>query len=125
MARHRSSIRYLVILLTLTTSLILPSVAPAHAYAPSGDFVTVQGKQLIYNGQPIKLKGINFYPKDHPWADMWSQWNGPTTRDDLSRVSELGINTVRVLVPYSPQNGWTDKVTGKVDPVYVNELQQF
>ncbi len=126
MSVRRSTLRYILILLTLTTSLILPPPTPVPAQtAAPGDFVTVQGKQLIYKGQPIKLKGINFYPKDHPWADMWSQWNGPATRDDLSRVSALGVNTVRVLVPYSPQNGWTDKDTGKVDPVYVNELQQF
>src|SRR5690242_240572 len=106
MSVRRSTLRYILILATLSTSLILPAATPAPAQsAAPGDFVTVQAKQLIYKGQPIKLKGINFYPKDHPWADLWSQWNGPATRDARSRVSELGVNTVRVLVPYSPQNG--------------------
>ena len=56
---------------------------------------------------------------------MWTQWNGPAARNDLSRASELGVNAVRMLVPYKPENGWTDKDTGQVDPVYLNELQQF
>ncbi|MEO8287472.1 MAG: cellulase family glycosylhydrolase [Chloroflexota bacterium] len=111
-------------LLILLTSLVLPAATSAPAQS-AADFVTVQGKQLIYKGQPIKLKGINFYPKDQPWADMWTQWNGQDARRDLSRASEIGINTVRVLVPYKPQNGWTKKDTGAVDPVYLNELQQF
>jgi len=118
----RPSLRLLLALLTLTTTLILPT---AHAQTTPADLVKVQGKQLIYKGQPIKLKGINFYPKDQPWADMWTQWNGPAARADLSRAAEIGVNTVRVLVPYKYQNGWTDKETGKVDPVYLNELQQF
>jgi hypothetical protein len=104
--------------------LALPASAPAQTAAP-GDFVRVQGKQLVYKGQPVKLKGVNFYPKDQPWAYMWTQWNGSAVQSDLSRVAELGANTVRVLVPYKPENGWTDKDTGLVDPVYLNELRQF
>ena len=56
---------------------------------------------------------------------MWERWDGPATRQDLSRTQELGVNTVRVMVPYKPVNGWTDKDTGAVNPVYLNELQQF
>src|SRR5947208_8612143 len=119
---HRAFLRALFALLILTITLILPT---AHAQTTPTDFVKVQGKQLTYKGQPVKLKGINFYPKDQPWADMWTQWNGPSARADLSRAAEIGVNTVRVLVTYKYQNGWTDKDTGKVDPVYLNELQQF
>ena len=91
----------------------------------TGDFVTVRDNQLIFQGQPIKLKGVNFYPKDQPWAYMWNQWDGAAAQRDLARVSELGANTVRILVPYAPVTGWTDKDTGQVDPVYLNELRQM
>jgi hypothetical protein len=117
-------LRPLLALIILTTTLLLPT-APIHAQTTPTDFVKVEGKQLTYKGQPIKLKGVNFYPKDQPWADMWTLWNGPAAQADVSRAAEIGVNTVRILVPYKYQNGWTNKDTGKVEPVYLNELRQF
>jgi hypothetical protein len=118
------SLRALLAIVVLAGLLTLPAPTPAPAQS-GGDFVKVQGNQLIFRGQPIKLKGINFYPKDQPWADMWSQWDGPAVKQDLARAKELGINTVRVLVPYKPQHGWTGKDTGEIQPLFLNMLQQF
>ena len=97
-------------------------VAPAQV---AGDFVKVESGQLVYKGQAIKLKGINFYPKDQPWAYMWTQWDGEAAKRDLSRARELGVNSVRIMVPYSPATGWTDKETGKVPVTYTNQLKQM
>jgi hypothetical protein len=105
-------------------AVFLGASAPAPAQS-SGDFVTVQGGNLAYRGQPIKLKGVNFYPKDQPWADMWTQWDGQAARRDLSRAAEIGANTVRVLVPFKPQFGWTTRETGEIRPEYVDELRQL
>src|SRR5438477_11608741 len=120
----RSGLRVIIAGLILAASLLLPSAQPAPAQS-RGDFVTVQGNQLMFRGSAVKLKGVNFYPKDGAWADMWGQWDGNATRQDLPRAQELGVNTVRVLVPYKPVNGWTDPATGQVRPDYLNELQQF
>jgi hypothetical protein len=120
----KPGLRILLAIFVLAGSVVVPSARFAPAQV-AGDFVTVQGSQLIFRGQPIKLKGVNFYPKDQAWGDMWAQWNGEATRRDLSRAQELGANSVRVLVPYKPISGWTDKVTGQVTPSYLNELQQF
>ncbi len=114
----------------LLAAMLLPSGMGRHtssaAHAQSGgSFVTVQGSQFIFKGQAVKLKGTNFYPKDRPWADMWLKWNGPDTSTDLARAKEIGVNSVRVLVPYKPQNGWTDKETGQVVPEYLDQLRQF
>src|SRR2546423_1452159 len=101
--------------------------APAHP-APAqarGDFVSVQGGRLVFQGKPVKLKGVNFYPKDQPWGDMWVQWDGEAARQDLARAREIGANSIRVLVPYRPSSGWTDKATGQVKPVYLGELLQL
>lgn len=120
----RTPARVLLTLLLFATSLVLiaPQQAPAQA---AGDFVTVEGGQLVYKGQPIKLKGVNFYPKDQPWAYMWTRWDGEAARADLSRARELGVNSVRIMVPYNPTHGWTKKETGEVDPVYLNQLRQM
>src|SRR2546423_14610558 len=122
MSNH--SLRLLLAALIAAAFLWLPLAQNAPAQI-QGDFVTVQGNQFIFKGKPVKLKGTNFYPKDQAWADMWQKWDGPATQQDLARARELGVNTVRVLIPYKPENGWTDKETGQVNPVYLNELQQF
>jgi hypothetical protein len=117
-------LRIILTLLITASYLLLPPAQPAPAQS-QGDFVTVQGSQLIFRGKPIKLKGTNFYPKDGAWANMWERWDGPATLQDLARSRELGLNTVRILVPYKPVNGWTDKDTGAVYPEYLEELRQF
>src|SRR5689334_24447561 len=112
-------LRILLTALILASSIFLPvRAAPAEA---RGDFVSVQGNRLVFQGKPIKLKGANFYPKDQPWGDMWAQWDGPAARQDLARAQEIGANSVRVLVPYKTVSGWTDKATGQVNADYLNE----
>jgi hypothetical protein len=118
----RSTIRILFIFILLALLFTSTHTTPAQT---AGDFVTVEGNQLIYKGGPIKLKGVNFYPKDQPWAYMWTQWDGEAARRDLSRARELGANSIRILVPYTPATGWTDKETGKVPPTYLNQLRQM
>ncbi|HET9495321.1 MAG TPA: cellulase family glycosylhydrolase, partial [Chloroflexia bacterium] len=112
------------ILAAALAAVFLGASTPAPAQ-PAGDFVTVQGGNLVYRGQPIKLKGVNFYPKDQPWADMWTQWDGEAARRDLSRAAEIGANTVRVLAPFKPQFGWTTRETGDLRPEYLDELRQL
>jgi hypothetical protein len=106
--------------------ILVPSAfaQPPTQKAP-GNFVTVQGDQLIYKGQPIKLKGLNFYPKDQPWDQMWKRWRGEDTRRDLLRARELGVNVLRIMVPFEPDTGWTSKETGQVTPRYLSQLQQM
>lgn len=56
---------------------------------------------------------------------MWTEWNGPAVARDLARARrELGINTVRVLVPYRAREGWSDE-RGTVNPVMLDRLREF
>lgn len=118
----RTGILFILLLLVVVFALLTAQLGLAET---PGDFVTVQGNRLIFKGQPIKLKGINFYPKDQPWAYMWTRWDGEAAKRDLSKAQELGVNSIRVMVPYSPATGWTDKETGEVKEVYLNELRQM
>src|SRR5688572_23631286 len=118
--------RFLFASFALAAILLVPSVlAQSAPQKAPGNFVTVQGNQLIYKGQPIKLKGLNFYPKDQPWDQMWKRWRGEDTRRDLSRVRDLGVNVLRIMVPFEPDTGWTSKETGQVTPRYLSQLQQM
>jgi len=72
--------------------------------APAG-FVVVQGSKLYINGQAIRIKGTNYYPRDHMWADLWNSWDWPAITTESAMIRDLGMNAVRILVPYS-HGGW-------------------
>ena len=105
-------------------ALVVLWVAPVRAdNRPS--FVSVSGQQLVLNGRPITLKGTNYYPRNAPWAGIWSEWDAPATRADLDRAASLGINSLRVLVPGpTAATGWGD-AQGNINLKYLNELQQL
>lgn len=62
--------------------------------------VSVAGRQILLNGSPIQIRGVNRYDEYAPY--------GPTPpRDlvieDLHRMRRAGVNTVRVHYPQSPE----------------------
>jgi hypothetical protein len=81
-----------------------PSIPPwQNPYGPQepGGFIEVSGSQLTRLGQPVRMKGVNYYPQWHPWDEMWTQWDGPQMERELRLArDQLGINAVRILVPY-------------------------
>lgn len=70
-----------------------------------GQFVRIEGDQFVLDGQVYKLKGTNYYPQSHMWADMWSSWDWPAIKHETELMHDLGLNCVRILVPYS-NGGW-------------------
>ena len=120
------------------TALVTAPPAPAGPTAtphPSGDgFVTIAGDQFIYAGAPVTLKGTNWWLHDSPFADTWSDWHGPQALMELEKAKELGVNTIRVGVPFDQRGAarvlWEcpsfdecghDMVSGWI----VNEMQQL
>jgi hypothetical protein len=83
----------------------------------------VQGDQLVYNGQPVRLQGASFYPRDRAWARMWTAWNGPATREDMRRLADFGANTVRVLLPFRLDQGVIDP-TGAAHPRFLERTRE-
>jgi hypothetical protein len=91
--------------------------APSGPQPPAGGFVQAQGDQLLRLGRPVQLKGINYYPQGRPWAEMWQQWDAPQMERELRAArDQLGINTVRILLPYdlSKDGGDEGLVGGRV-----------
>jgi hypothetical protein len=68
-------------------------------------YVTIQGSQFMYNGHPVQFKGSNYYPRDHMWANMWDGWNWTEITSEAVMLRNLGLNSVRILVPYTA-GGW-------------------
>ena len=47
------------------------------------------------------IKGINYYPSEHPWFDFWKKYNKITVEKDLQLIQELGFNHTRIFIPYA------------------------
>jgi hypothetical protein len=88
-----------------------------------GDFIQAAGRQLIYKGRPIQIKGVNYYPQWRPWGAMWKGWDGPQVERELRAArDQLGVNTVRFMVSYnffSEKNG-----DGVVTPKMIGRLNE-
>ncbi|HWQ13517.1 MAG TPA: cellulase family glycosylhydrolase [Roseiflexaceae bacterium] len=89
-----------------------------------GGFIRAEGTQLTRLGRPVQLKGVNYYPQGRPWGEMWYLWDGPQVERELRLArDQLGINTVRVLMPYEVSN--SESRRGKVTPEMLGWLRQM
>ena len=96
---------------------------PAARRSIPGNFIQASGGQLIYQGKPIQIKGVNYYPQWRPWGAMWKGWDGPQMERELRAArDQLGINTVRLMVPY---NFFSEKDgDGVVTPKMIRRLRE-
>lgn len=80
------------------------AVSRPHSPARSSKtgLVATRGDMLIRDGQPFAIRGVNYYPKDYPWPRMWESY--PRARPQIEReldiAHRLGIDTVRIFVPF-------------------------
>ena len=52
-----------------------------------------------------EIKGINYYPQQHPWAMFDENFDPQQIETDFSRINTMGLNSVRIFVPYSDFGG--------------------
>ncbi len=63
-----------------------------------------QGVHSVPQSELKKIRGINYYPKNTPWHSFWPQYDPYVTQKDLVQIRDLGLNTIRVFIPYiAPQ----------------------
>ncbi len=79
--------------------------AATQAQAPCSDCVGLAGTALRRKGEPFQLTGINYYPQATPWAEFWPTYNTAVIDRDLTRIKALGLNTIRIFVPYEQFGG--------------------
>jgi len=73
---------------------------PAPAPPPGAGFVTISGDSFMYSGSKVTLKGTNYWLSDSPFVGTWVDWNGPQVQQELAKAHDLGINAVRIGIPY-------------------------
>jgi endo-1,4-beta-mannosidase len=59
------------------------------------------GQQLLLNGTPFAVAGINYYPQASPWTKFWPEYSHTQTAVDLDYIQQLGLNTIRIFVSYA------------------------
>ena len=60
---------------------------------------------LTLDGRAFHVAGINYYPQATPWDAFWAHYNPAIIDRDLTRIKGLGLNTVRIFVPYRQFGG--------------------
>jgi hypothetical protein len=112
----------------------LPAAAPvavtnAPPLPPADAFVHVEGDQLVLRGQPITIKGTNYWLHDAPFVTTWAEWDAPTVKAELGKAHELGVNTVRITLPYDylslRDTVWGDKASERINGPIINLMTQF
>lgn len=63
-------------------------------------FVQRKGKQLLLNGKPFFIRGVNYYPKESPWAMFGDKFNDTIINQDFRKIDSLGFNTARIFVNF-------------------------
>lgn len=56
--------------------------------------------QLFLGDTVVKIKGVNYYPANHGWLQMWTEWEPGQIDAELARCAALGVNTVRAFIQY-------------------------
>jgi PKD repeat protein len=73
---------------------------------PAG-IITAAGNHLERDGVPFEGHGMNYYPKDYAWSRFWISYTLALTQtsEELDRAKALGVNTVRIFLPYNLFDG--------------------
>ncbi len=102
----------------------IPILAQADPALQPGGFIEVSGSQLMRLGQPVRLKGVNYYPQGRPWAEMWTAWDAHQIERELRLArDQLGINTVRILLPF--EESYDDSKHHRVRTHALNKLREL
>jgi Cellulase (glycosyl hydrolase family 5) len=79
--------------------------APAAPARQLPGIVSRLGTALMLDGKPYAIDGVNYYPQATPWHLFWSHCSHDVTDADFARIAALGLNTVRIFVPYDDVGG--------------------
>lgn len=72
---------------------------------PDAAIVGRAGAALVLGEQPYRIVGVNYYPQATPWHEFWPAYNPTIIDQDFARMQQLGLNTVRIFVPFEQFGG--------------------
>jgi hypothetical protein len=75
-------------------------------YAPPpaspGAFVSVEGDQLVVDGQPFFIRGVNYYPRHASWDRFLTEGDLNEMAEELDLIASTDLNTLRIFLCYDP-----------------------
>jgi len=74
---------------------------------PGGTFKTIAG-----------IKGVNYYPQEQPWNMFGEGFDLKAVRSDFGRIRIMGLNTIRIFIPYEEFGG------PDIKPGHLDQLKQ-
>lgn len=77
----------------------------APAGNPASPFVRAMGQELRRGDELFVIAGVNYYPQEAAWAEFWPNYDPAVTAADLALARRLGLNTLRVFVPFVDPEG--------------------
>ena len=78
------------------------SLEPEPAFVVDGGHI---GQRTAGGFTPFTIHGINYYPQDTPWDLFWLMFDETVVDADFARIRALGLNTVRIFIPYEAFGG--------------------
>jgi hypothetical protein len=110
---------------SLAVMLFLALSTPQAAAARSPEPITVSNKQLLVNGQPFVVKGVNYNPTPttppNNWPDDWTM-SPAIVFSDFAKMKEMGANAIRVYVKYDRLFGnWDEQNDPSTDLARVDQ----
>jgi len=86
--------RAVVLAFTIVALLLLPMTTDASAGTPAP-----RQEAAARLARSVRL--INYYPSQHSWQRMWTEWSPNTFDEDMAKVAATSAGTVRLIVfPY-------------------------
>lgn len=79
----------------------LACLAAASGPAAAYSYLKPSGDQFVLDGKVYKIKGCNYYPASAPWGAWFNGWNWAEITADIERMRSIGINAIRINLPYS------------------------
>lgn len=76
------------------------SAVPAYTPHGTGVFTTIHGSTFAVNGQPYRLRGINYYPARAPWRRFLLEADPTAVANELDLIARAGFNTLRIFLWY-------------------------
>lgn len=82
-----------------------------------GAFFSIKDQKLRYKGEIFECRGMNYYPKAHPW-EMWGEhFDRNVIRKDFELMHSLQFNTARIFLPFE------DLGKGNVDLELLSQIE--
>lgn len=81
--------------------------------------VMIVDRRFQIDGRAYRPKGINYYPMQSPWFDLWRSFDADVINKDFTIIRDLGFNTIRIFIFYELFGG------GDVDPQMLEKLEKL